>query len=181
MSRSPRGPGDFKPCAVVPVYNHGATAGRVVESLLGCGLPVILVDDGSDAPTRQALREIAGRSGACRLLSLPVNLGKGGAVAYGLEQAYAAGYTHALQADADGQHDLTQVPVFLNHARRRPEALVAGRPVFDESIPRSRLVGRRITNFWVRLETVSRDIPDAMCLPPSSPGAAPAAEDGVRY
>ncbi|MDR2880406.1 MAG: hypothetical protein LBV29_00690, partial [Azoarcus sp.] len=37
-----------KTVAVIPVYNHGETVGDVVTTLRGYGLPVILVDDGSD-------------------------------------------------------------------------------------------------------------------------------------
>ncbi len=153
----------FNPCAVVPVYNHGSTAGGVVKALRASGLPVILVDDGSDAATKRALAEVAARTDGCRLVTLPRNLGKGGAVRRGLEEAFAGGFTHALQADADGQHDLDRAGEFLERARSLPEALVGGRPVFDASVPASRLAGRRITNFWVRVETLSRDIPDAMC------------------
>ncbi len=39
------------------------------------------------------------------LMRLPVNGGKGAAVMAGLRAARKAGYTHALQIDADGQHD----------------------------------------------------------------------------
>jgi hypothetical protein len=41
--------------------------------------------------------------------------------------------------------------------------MVCGRPVYDESVPTGRKIGRKITNFWVAIETLSRDIPDAMC------------------
>ncbi|MBN2351225.1 MAG: glycosyltransferase [Spirochaetales bacterium] len=154
---------DFNPCAVIPVYNHGSTAGGVVGALRASGLPVILVDDGSDAATKRILQEIAEHTEGCRLFTLPRNLGKGGAVSRGLEEAFNAGFTHALQADADGQHDLGRAGDFIEQARSSPEALVGGRPVFDSSVPASRLSGRRITTFWVRIETLSRDIPDAMC------------------
>ena len=40
---------------------------------------------------------------------------------------------------------------------------MSGVPLFDESIPRSRLYGRYITKFWVAVETLSLNIPDAMC------------------
>jgi glycosyltransferase involved in cell wall biosynthesis len=153
----------FKPCAVVPVYNHGSTAGGVAETLRKYGLPVILVDDGSDGETKKRLRDIAERTDGCELFTLPRNLGKGGAVMHGLERAYEGGYSHALQADADGQHDLERAAEFLDRARANPGALVGGRPLFDSSAPASRLAGRKITNFWVGLETLSRDIPDAMC------------------
>ena len=154
---------DFRPCALIPVYNHGSTVGAVAAALEAEGLPVILVDDGSDEDTRNRLSAIAARGAGCSLFTLSENRGKGAAVSFGLQQAAAAGYTHALQVDADGQHDLADVPRFIREARERPEALVSGASVFDSSIPRGRRIGRKITVFWVAVETLSRDIPEAMC------------------
>jgi glycosyltransferase involved in cell wall biosynthesis len=154
---------DFRPCAIVPVYNHGGTALAVVRGLASLGLPVILVDDGSREDTKAALAEVARAVPGTRLITLPVNQGKGGAVMAALALAREAGYTSALQVDADGQHDLGRAAAFLEAARAEPGTLVAGAPVYDESAPASRLAGRKITNFWVAAETWSRDIPDAMC------------------
>ena len=47
----------FAPCAVVPCYNHGAAVGGVVARLRAHGLPVILVDDGSDADGSTTLEQ----------------------------------------------------------------------------------------------------------------------------
>lgn len=149
-------------CAVIPVYNHGATVGGVARSLAALGLPVILVDDGSGDATAAALRALAAAEGY-ELRVNPRNLGKGGAVRNGLLRAEERGFTHAVQVDADGQHDLERVEEFLGRSRARPEALVAGAPVYDASVPRARLIGRKITDFWVVLETWSRDIVDSMC------------------
>ena len=153
----------FKPCAVIPVYNHGRTAGRVAASLARHHLPVILVDDGSDAETKTALAAVVRDVPGCVLHTLPENTGKGGAVSHGLIKAFEAGFSHALQVDADGQHNLEPVDLFLREAGKDPDALIGGRPIYDESVPKGRKIGRGITNFWVTIETLSRDIPDAMC------------------
>lgn len=153
----------FKPCAVIPVYNHGKTAHAVTAELIANDLPVILVDDASNQETKTDLAAIVARHKEARLFTLPVNLGKGGAVAHGLLRAAEAGFSHALQVDADGQHDLGEILHFIEASRANPGKLIAGRPVYDESVPFARKIGRKITNFWVAVETVSRDIPDAMC------------------
>lgn len=153
----------FRPCAIVPVYDHGSTAGAVAEALHAAGLPVLLVDDGSGDETRARLRDIAERIPRSVLFTLPQNRGKGSAVSFGFRQAAAMGYTHALQVDADGQHDLADVPLLIRAARESPTAVVSGSPVFDSSVPQARRVGRKITVFWVAVETLSRDIPEAMC------------------
>jgi len=153
----------WRACALIPVYNHGSTAFAVVSQLVAKGLEVILVDDGSDQRTKDQLAAVVGHFPQALLFTLPVNLGKGAAVSHGLLRAYAAGYTHALQVDADGQHDLGDILSFVETSRQNPPLLVAGRPVYDHTVPTSRLIGRKITNGMVALETLSRDIPDAMC------------------
>jgi glycosyltransferase involved in cell wall biosynthesis len=153
----------FRPCAIMPVYNHGSTALAVARGLADVGLPVILVDDGSREETKEALAAVVRAVPGTELLTLPENRGKGGAVMAGLARAREAGFTNALQVDADGQHDLGRAAPFLEMGRAEPGALVAGSPVYDDSAPASRLAGRKITDFWVAVETWSRDIPDAMC------------------
>ncbi len=66
------------------------------------------------------------------------------------------GFTHAVQVDADGQHDLDDLPNCSRPPRRAtPTALICGEPRFDESVPKSRLYGRKLTAFWVAVETLS--------------------------
>jgi glycosyltransferase involved in cell wall biosynthesis len=149
----------FAPCAVVPCYNHGAAVGGVVGRLRAHGLPVIVVDDGSDAETARTLDALNG----IHLLRLPRNRGKGSAVRKGLRHAHRLGFTHALQVDADGQHDLDDVPRFLERGRAAPDAVVCADPFYDESIPRSRLYGKQITHFWVAIETLGAARGDSMC------------------
>lgn len=152
----------MKPVAVVPVYNHAATAGAVVRSLHALGLPVILVDDGSEAGCAAALDALAATP-ETSLLRLPINSGKGSAVIAGLREAHARGYTHALQLDADGQHDAAALPAFLAAMRDAPNAVIVGCPRYDESVPKGRLIGRYATHLWVWINTLSRRIRDSMC------------------
>lgn len=152
------------PCIVIPIYNHKDAIAGTVANLIVHGLPLIVVDDGSDEATRQVLAELAQQyQGKLVLLRLPVNGGKGTAVMAGLRAARDAGYTHALQIDADGQHNAADVPLFLEAARANPRAVVIGRPVYDESVPKSRLYGRYLTHVWVWIETLSFTIRDSMC------------------
>ena len=153
----------FRPCALIPVYNHGSTVGAVAAALDQAGLPVFIVDDGSDQDTKAQLSRTAELIPRCRLFTRPKNAGKGAAVGFGLLRAAEAGYTHVVQVDADGQHALADVPLLVRESRAHPDAVVSGAPLFDDSIPRGRRIGRKITVFWVAVETLSRDIPEAMC------------------
>jgi glycosyltransferase involved in cell wall biosynthesis len=150
-------------CALVPVYDHERAVGATVASLRAHGLAVILVDDGSGPSCAGVLRRLAAEDSNVHLLRLAENQGKGAAVMAGLRAAADAGFTHALQIDADGQHDSSDVPRFVAAAGSEPRAVICGRPVFDASIPRSRRYLRYLTHAMVWLNTLSFDIPDSMC------------------
>ncbi|HEC52186.1 hypothetical protein LCGC14_0179610 [marine sediment metagenome] len=149
------------PCALVPVYNHPGTIADVCHQLRGLGLPVLLVDDGSDAECAAVLDAL--QAAGNQLLRLPENRGKGAAVRAGLAYAEQLGYSHALQVDADGQHALDDLPSFLSAMRAQPKALVIGYPHYDDSVSRLRFYGRYATHIWVWINTLSLDIRDSMC------------------
>lgn len=153
----------FRPCVIIPVYNHPATVQAVVKAVRAHDLTVLLVDDGSAAECAAVLDRLAAGDPEVRLLRLPANRGKGAAVLSGARAALADGFTHALQIDADGQHDTGAIPEALELARRHPRALVAGVPVFDANIPRSRRYGRWFTHAFVWLNTWSLSVRDALC------------------
>jgi hypothetical protein len=70
-----------------------------------------------------------------------------------LRFAAAVGFTHALVMDADGQHPAESIVPFMAASRARPEAMVLGVPQFGPDAPALRVRGRRISNWWARLET----------------------------
>lgn len=149
---------------VVPFYNHERAIPGTVAALRSHGLPCWLVDDGSDPRCAPVLERLAREESTwLTLIRCPVNRGKGVAVLTGFEAAAAAGMTHALQVDADGQHDFGAIPRLGEIAREHPDAIVTGVPVFDASAPASRRIGRKLTTFWVRVNTLSSRIEDAMC------------------
>ncbi|XQF91728.1 hypothetical protein ACOBV8_19855 (plasmid) [Pseudoalteromonas espejiana] len=55
--------------------------------------------------------------------------------------------SHAIQIDADGQHDLNDVDKLVARSKLYPKALVSGQPIYDESISKGRYYGRFITHF----------------------------------
>ncbi|HSC81740.1 MAG TPA: glycosyltransferase family 2 protein [Chitinolyticbacter sp.] len=154
----------MKLCAVIPVYNHGDAVGEVIAALRRNALPCVLVDDGSEAGCAVVLDRWAEREpDAIRVVRLPRNQGKGGAMMAGLRAALQAGYSHALQIDADGQHNAGDIPAFIAQACSQPERLICGCPVYDDSVPKGRLYGRYLTHVWVWINTLSLEIRDSMC------------------
>lgn len=153
----------MNPCLLIPCYNHAGQLAAVLGRLAEFKLPCLLVDDGSEPVAAAALDALAARYPWVSLLRHSHNQGKGGAVMTGLRRAHELGFSHALQVDADGQHDLTDLPALLAEARQHPAALVSGRPLYDDSVPKGRLYGRYITHVWVWIETLSFAIKDSMC------------------
>ncbi|MDG3087534.1 glycosyltransferase [Vibrio hannami] len=151
----------FNPCIIIPCYNHGPMVPKVLELLKPFGMPIILVDDGSDDETKRILRQLDSED--MTLLSLPENQGKGGAVIEGIRYAGSQGFTHGIQIDADGQHDLESLPKLVEKSQSEPDKLISGKPLYDDSVPSSRLYGRYITHVWVWIETLSLSIKDSMC------------------
>lgn len=153
-----------KLCVVIPVYNHEHAIGEVVRAILAQNLYCVLVDDGSSSTCAEVLNALAASAPEqVIVIRHAVNRGKGGAVITGMQYAAEAGYTHALQIDADGQHCTADIPQFIEHAIAHPKALIVGYPQYDASVPAMRLYGRYLTHVWVWINTLSLQIKDSMC------------------
>lgn len=150
-------------CFVVPCYQHGKTLQRVLEDLVQHQHKIFVVNDGSDPINSMQIATACNLFLGVTLLSHVKNQGKGSALTTGFRQALGEGYTHAIQVDADGQHDLKKISGMKRISERFPNDLVSGRPIYDASVPRSRLIGRYVTHVWVWIETLSLQIQDSMC------------------
>jgi predicted LPLAT superfamily acyltransferase len=153
----------FSLAAIVPSYNHHRHIEKVIDALKGQGLHVFIIDDGSLEPANSALEKHHNPEQGVTLHRQEQNSGKGAAVMAGFRLAEAEGFTHALQIDADGQHDVDALPALIEVAKVNPEALISGQPMYDASIPRSRKFARWISHVWVWVETLSMSITDSMC------------------
>ena len=151
-------------CVVVPHFDHVEQFARLLPNLSKQGLPLVIVDDGSpDEVFAQLERLVLQHAPESMLLRHARNQGKGGAVMTGLKAALAARYSHALQIDADGQHDVGAISRFVETAVEFPDRLICGQPVFDESISGLRYYSRFITLYLSWLQTLSSEIRDALC------------------
>jgi glycosyltransferase involved in cell wall biosynthesis len=151
------------PCLLIPIYNHKETIGDVLAALAPIELPCLVVDDGSDGATQATLDRLSHELSWVTVERLPLNCGRGAALRHGYRMAARQGFSHAVQLDADGQHDPADVPRLLDAARRAPHAIVLGAPRFDGSAPRSRRWGRLLSCFWVWVETLSFEVDDPLC------------------
>jgi len=147
---------------LIPSYNTGPKLVETVRDARRHWDPVWVVIDGSTDGSAGRLAPLAASDAGLRVFTLPQNAGKGAAVLHGIKAARAAGFTHVLTMDADGQHPASLVPDFMAASGEQPGAMILGKPVFDASAPRIRVGGRRISNFFADLETNWAGIGDSL-------------------
>ncbi len=147
---------------LVPFYNHPQNIKALIAALKTYELPVVVVDDGSDEASKLILTELE-RTEGILLLTRAQNGGKGIAMKDGFKFALNRGFSHVLQIDADFQHDAALIGEFLRQSEAHPQSIVCANPIYGEDAPKSRVYGRKITNFWVAINTLSLGIKDAMC------------------
>jgi glycosyltransferase involved in cell wall biosynthesis len=147
---------------LIPSYNPGRRALETVRAARSQWQPVWVIVDGSTDGSREALLELAAGDAGLRVLPRPARGGKGAALFDGLTEAERAGFTHALVMDADGQHPAGCIGTFMAASQAAPAAMILGEPRFDDSAPRLRIAGRRLSNGSARLVTLSGDIHDAL-------------------
>lgn len=100
---------------VIPAWNEAQNIEMVVAETMAA-LPqshILVVDDGSTDDTAERAR-----AAGARAISLPVNLGVGGAMRAGFKFARQFGYSHVVQVDGDGQHDPKFVPDLIDKLER---------------------------------------------------------------
>lgn len=146
----------------MPFYNHPQNIKALIAALKTYELPVIVVDDGSNEASKQILAELE-RTEGILLLTREQNGGKGIAMKDGFKFALEHGFSHVLQIDADFQHDAALIGEFLRQSEAHPQSIVCANPIYGDDAPKSRVYGRKITNFWVAINTLSLGIKDAMC------------------
>lgn len=131
---------------VIPVYNHPGSLPGVVAGVRTYGLPVFVVDDGSNAETRAVVDGLEG----VRVLRHETNQGKGAALLRGLAAASAVA-DWAVCLDADGQHDPADAARLMELARQGSRRILVGRRrgMHGPHIPWTSRFGRRFSNFWV--------------------------------
>ena len=139
---------------LIPSYNSGAKLLETVRDARRYWAPVWVVIDGSTDESTAAVQQLSANDSQIKIFVLPHNEGKGAAILHGLRHAEAAGYTHALTMDGDGQHPAALIPWFISESIANPDALILGLPIFDRSAPRIRIFGRKLSNLWTGVETL---------------------------
>ncbi len=96
--------------AIVPALNEAGSIAHTVADIRqhAAGFDILVLDDGSTDETAA----LAAQAGA-NVISMPFNVGIGGAMQCGYMYARDHGYQVAVQVDGDGQHDARDIPRLL--------------------------------------------------------------------
>ena len=147
---------------LIPSYNPGIKLEATVRAAREHWTPVWVIVDGSTDGSAERLQAIAAGDPGLRVEVLPHNRGKGAAVLHGALLARAAGFTHVLTMDSDGQHPAELIGAFMAASQAEPAALILGEPQFDASAPAVRVQGRKISNWFANLETLWAGVHDSL-------------------
>lgn len=145
-------------CIVIPAYNEATRVGGVVERVKQYADGVIVVDDGSKDTTSDVAR-VAG----AKVLRHRQNCGAGAATMTGLRAARQLGYDTAVTIDADGQHDVSDIPRLLGALKEQNvDLVIANRFGRKNFIPRVRRLANAMGNILTFLVT-GIYLPDTQC------------------
>lgn len=101
----------MKICVIVPAYNEQKNIISVLQDIHGANenYVITVINDGSTDGTAH----IARKEGTAKVISLPCNLGIGGAVQTGFKYARENNFDIAIQFDGDGQHIAAEIQKLL--------------------------------------------------------------------
>lgn len=125
---------------IVPAYNEALSLPALIAELrrLYPRFDIVVVDDGSSDQTQTVAATLA-----ARVISLPCNLGVGGAVQTGLLIALEDAYDIAVQVDGDGQHPPAAISTLLAAMEQNGSDMVLGSRFLGEGGYQS-TTGRRL-------------------------------------
>jgi glycosyltransferase involved in cell wall biosynthesis len=141
---------EYRCCVLIPTYNNAQTVAQVIDAVLQYTDQVVVVNDGSTDGTADILKAYNN----IQVVTQPANAGKGKALRTGFEKAVELGYQYAITLDSDGQHKATDLPVFLEKLKEKPNAIIIGaRNMGQGNVPGTSSFGHKFSNFWFAVET----------------------------
>jgi glycosyltransferase involved in cell wall biosynthesis len=140
----------LKCCVLVPTYNNAKTLEGVIQSTFEYCDEVIIVNDGCTDNTA----EILAKYSQLKVVTHPVNQGKGVGLRNGFKKAIELGFDYVISIDSDGQHYPKDFIVFLDKIEKEPGSLIIGaRNMTVENVPNKSTFGNKFSNFWFWAET----------------------------
>ena len=143
---------------IIPAHNAEKSIGEVIDRTREYLDQIIVVNDGSTDRTGEAA---CGRG--VELISIPSNRGKGYALRMGFAQALRNGSRDILTLDADGQHEPSDIPHFLQAREKDPGAILIGSRMAEaDRFPRQRYYSNRAAAFFIS-KALGQRLEDTQC------------------
>ena len=136
---------------IIPAYNEEESLRSLIEEIKAVCPEVdyLVVNDCSSDDTERLLEELG-----ANYITLPCNMGIGGAVQSGYRYAAQNGYDIAIQIDGDGQHDVRFVKDMVKLIEDKQADVVIGSRFIDKEgfqSSQARRIGIRILSVLIRL------------------------------
>lgn len=148
----------MKTVVIVPAYNEEGAIVETINTLKEkCeNVDYIIINDCSKDRTLEICKE-----NDFNVISLPINLGIGGAVQTGYKYAYENGYEVAIQMDADGQHDPKYIPQLIQKIEEGNDFVIGSRFLEKEGFQSTfiRRMGINLYSWIIKIFT-KKDIKD---------------------
>jgi glycosyltransferase involved in cell wall biosynthesis len=129
---------------VIPLFNEEKHITKVLKDLSPYKIPVVVVDDGSNDNSKFKVQNL--KLGNVKLLQHKINLGKGAAMKTGADYAFANGADAVIFVDSDGQHDMTDLPKFIEALSSKDFDVVFGSRNYDYGVPLVRYLGNKFAS-----------------------------------
>ena len=136
---------------IIPAYNEEESLRSLIDEIKAVcpEADYLVVNDCSSDDTERLLEALG-----ANYISLPCNMGIGGAVQSGYRYAAQNGYDIAIQIDGDGQHDVRFVKDMVKLIEDKQADVVIGSRFIDKEgfqSSQARRIGIRILSMLIRL------------------------------
>ncbi len=142
----------MKTLIIIPAYNESENLPKLFDALKEADgdFDIIVINDCSRDNT-----EAVCKSRNIKVVSLPVNLGIGGAVQTGYRYALYHNYDIAIQIDGDGQHDPKFIPYLIKRIKEGNHLCIGSRFIENEGFQSSRIrrIGIKYFSWLIKLLT----------------------------
>ena len=134
-----------KICVIIPTYNNANTLIDVIHGVQKYSDNIIIVNDGSTDSTSELLNTVS----CLKIISFPLNKGKGAAIKEGMAEALSHGFEYVMTIDSDGQHYPDDIPKMFNALNKNPDSLIIGsRNINADGMPSKNTFANKFSNFW---------------------------------
>jgi glycosyltransferase involved in cell wall biosynthesis len=129
---------------VIPLYNEEKHIVKVLKDLSSYKLPLIVVDDGSVDSSTAKVQGL--RLSNLTLLQHKINLGKGASMKTGADYVFDHGADAVIFLDSDGQHDISDLPKFIEILTSGDFDVVFGSRNYGYGVPLIRYLGNKFAS-----------------------------------